>query len=215
MLFPWKISHEHPSNSSRGRVSGNKELRHFKISKNPSATLSRWGACGGWEGRVGAGAHCGAGKAKWWSEWKHRQAGNTAGEGPSPSVPAPARGTSRHLRLGTPWVRGPYHTLHPSVTCTRSWVVSETGQGQGLGSDSGGPRELPGRPPPAEGPWEAPTLAAEGHEGFEGSERSSRGRLVVQWPWTWLGFVGGRPAARCPRIPAGDGLRGCSRPAAA
>ena len=143
VLFPWKISHDHPSNSSRGRVSGNKELRHFKISKNPSATLSRWGACGGWEGRVGAGAHCGAGKAKWWSEWKHRQAGNTAGEGPSPSVPAPARGTSRHLRLGTPWVRGPYHTLHPSVTCTRSWVVSETGQGRDWDLTLEGPGSSP------------------------------------------------------------------------
>lgn len=120
---------------------------------------------------------------------------------PSPSVPGPARGPSRHLRLGTPWVQGPYHTLHPSVTCTRSWVVSETGQGQGLGSDSGGPRELPRRPPSAEGPWEAPTLAAEGHEGFEGSERSGRGRLAVQWPWDLARFRGEKTCCPLPPNP--------------
>lgn len=121
--FPGRFSYC-PSDGQRGRVSGNKELRHFKISnKNPSATLrSRWWACkGGGEGSRCStwGQGAASGKAK--RTQKHQEIGNPAGEGRFPPARSPGLGAKDPPSPPPP-------TL---VTCTLSWVVSDIGLGLG------------------------------------------------------------------------------------
>lgn len=116
-LFPWKISHDHASNSWRGHVSGNKELRHFKISnKNPSATLKQVGL----KGLEGKGSRSSiweqgtaSGKAEGMNRQKQQQAGDMTGEGPFPSKLSPGTTLSHHLRCDFSGLRTLPLTLHP------------------------------------------------------------------------------------------------------
>lgn len=137
-------------------------------------------------------------------------------EGPVSFVPSPARGAI------TPPTRdslgpGAYHTLHPSVTCTQKlgglWEAQAKARDWDLTLE-GAQGAPPQATPPAEGPWEAPTLAAEGHEGLKARREAAEGRLGVQWPWDLARFRGRRPAARCPQIPAGGRTAWVSRPVA-
>lgn len=119
LCFPGRFLMITPPLARKGHVSGNKELRHFKISnKNPSATLrSRWWA----QGLEGEGSRCSIwkqgtafGKAKWMHRQKQRQAENTAGEGPFPSKLSPGRRMSHHLHFDLSGLRTLSLTLHHS-----------------------------------------------------------------------------------------------------